>query len=113
MGISYSVVFAVGKEFEDDYEVKDFLSKSNLRLTKEQEQFASDESLSELFYSEDIAGGIECTTLDLYRGWGRVLGYRVSLQPYDTLGQRISELQATFKEHFGVDADVINTVRVS
>jgi hypothetical protein len=105
MGVSYRPLLAVGKWFEDESEAKEYY-EDKVEKIPENEDY--EETLGDYLY--DKKGDLQGTWLDHYSPYGYVLGYKVSLQPYESLAERIQGLQKKFKDVFGEDAEVHSEV---
>lgn len=114
MSTNYSVILAVGKQFENDEEVIEFIQSFGTQAFSEEDFEQIDEGgLDDFFYGNDYFSGIDCQTINYYNGYGRVFGYNLSIRPPEASAENVKEAQAKFKEHFGIEGDIISTVQVS
>lgn len=112
MGVDYSPILYIGKQFEDQKEARDFYERF-FELSDEDKAYIEQESFSEFCYSLD--NGLTGDVLNCYNGYGFVLG--INLGRY--VGEPNKFAEATqnaiskWKEIFGKEKyKVIHTVRV-
>ena len=102
MGVDYTAVLAVGKEFENESEALDFLHSTGAMKEDEDDIDAW------------LPGSMNARSLDLYSGYGYYIG--IDLRPSDVEGFRknfedaVAEWDAVFKGK--ADAEMIHTVRI-
>ena len=114
MSTNYGVILAVGKQFENDEEVIEFIQSFGTQAFSEEDfEQMDDLGLEDFFYSNDYFSGLDCETINYFTGYGRVLGYRLSIRPPEAFAENVKEAQAKFKAHFGIEGDIISTVQVS
>jgi hypothetical protein len=110
MGISHSVILAVGKEFSDgDEGVIEFLKEKGIEIDEEE----LSDGLTELFYGEQYFDGVQCHIVDYYNGWGRVLGYDLSICNPELFAGNVYDAQRKFMRHFGEAGNIVCTVKIS
>ena len=113
MGIDYTALLYVGKQFDDASEATDFL-RDNLGLTDEEEQEIDSDGLSEFLYNENrlvLDGDI----LNYYTDWGGfVLGKQLNPSKYDLFLTEVQDAITHCNTLFtDVEADIIHTVQIS
>ena len=112
MGIDYTALLYVGKQFDDESEATDFL-RDNLGLTDEEEQEIDNDGLSEFLYKNRF--GLEGDILNYYtdRG-GFVLGKQLNSHKYDLFLAEVQDAITHWNTLFpDVEADIIRAVQVS
>jgi len=112
MGVDYKTILAVGKVFDDDHDVRVFLESAGLEITEEEEELIEEDGIVEWLYGQEKWPDLECEIINYYNDYGRVLGYRIALAPYETFAERIKVAQSRFKAVFDVEGEVINRVCV-
>jgi len=112
MGIDYTPLLYVGKEFEDSREAEEFL-RDNIGFIDEEEREIDEDGLSEFLYN-DNRFNLDGDILNYYTDFGGfVLGVELKPRPVDTFAKRVEEAFATWNNLFPKHpADVIHTVKV-
>jgi hypothetical protein len=114
MGVDHTAILAVGKLFDYADEVVDFLRDNN-QLSEGDEEALVEEGnsfISEILY--DREGGLECSCLNLYSGYGYYLGFRISCKNPDEFRRTFEEGERLWHAMFPNDSpEIIKTVRVS
>lgn len=113
MGIDYTALLYVGKQFDDASEATDFL-RDKLGFTDEEEREIDEDGLSEFLYGENrfnLNGDI----LNYYTDWGGfVVGIQLDPRQYDSFIEQVQDAYAHWSSLFpDVEADIIHTVQVS
>lgn len=116
MGVDYTAILAIGKEFDNDGagEIVDFLVGHNILSGDDLGllETEGDSYIQEILY--DREDGLECSCLNLYSGYGYYLGFGVSCQSPELFEKTFKEGMRMWQEMFpDVPAEIINTVRVS
>lgn len=112
MGVDYSAVLYVGKEFENQSEAKDFYERF-FTLSEGEQQFIEDESFSEFCYGLD--SGLSGETLNRYNGYGFIFGIDIgsSIRKPEQFAESVSNAIAKWKELIlDVEPEIIHTVRI-
>ena len=106
MGVNYRAVVAIGREFYDTGEAKDFI-RNNMKLNEDDEELLSD-SLGE--FLETGVGGC----LNLYTGEHWYVGFDISCRSPEAFEKSFNDGVKTWKEMFpDEEFEIINTVCVS
>lgn len=109
MGIDYRAVLAVGKEFDDDSEVEDFV-RANLTLTEEEEEILDEDGITEALYNR---GDLKCECLNAYHGSGFYLGFKLNPRNVERFAEDVSDAINKWNALFPNDeAEIIHTVMV-
>ncbi len=106
MGVDYSAVLYVGKEFEDQSEAKDFYERF-FTLSEE------DESFSEFVYG--LNNGLSGEILNCYDGYGFIFGIDIgpSIRKPEKFAEDVSNAIAKWKELIpNVEPEIIHSVRI-
>lgn len=108
MGVDYTAILAVGKEFENESEAQDFLESYNL-LSEEDLEAIEDCCLSECLPCNMDGGG-----LNMYSGYGYYIGYYIRCHDPETFQKDYIEALTNWDKAFGgkEKAEIIHTVRV-
>lgn len=110
MGISYSAVIGIGKEFSDSYEAESFLEQHNI-LTDDDREVIEEDGLSEWLYSNKK---VEGRLLNYYSGDYYFVGYELSCSDPESFRKSFEEGMENWDKYFpDVAPDVIKTVQVS
>lgn len=112
MGVDYSAVLYVGKQFEDQHEAREFYERF-FALSEEDAQFIDDEDFSEFCYS--LENGLSGKILDCYSGYGFIFGINIGsfVRKPESFAEEVQDAIAKWKELFGEEKyDIIHTVRV-
>lgn len=114
MGVDYTAILAIGKEFDELSEVVEFLeennvlSEANLKVLEEE----GDGYIIEVLYDE--VGMPECSCLNCYSGYGYYLGYNISCRSVEEFEKTLNAGLRMWAEKFPNEpAEIIHTVRVS
>lgn len=108
MGVSYSAILAVGKEFEDRHEAESFL-RDNGFLAEFSEEDIDDNGLGEC-----LPDGMGGSILNYYNGYGFYLGFDISCHNPESFAKDFAEGMEEWDKLFpDTPADVVHTVRVS
>lgn len=110
MGVDYSPVLYVGKEFAGADEAKDFYEKFFL-ITSEDENVIAECGLEELLQDR----GLDGTILNCYNNNGFVLGINIgsSVRNPERFAEDIGDAIITWEELFGNEPfSIIHTVRI-
>lgn len=109
MGVDYTAILAVGKEFESQSEAFHFLDSHNL-LSKSDIEYYEEQGLEECLPC-NMDGGC----LNYYSGEGFYIGYRVRCHDPKSFRKDFEEGMENWDKAFGgkEPADIIHTVRVS
>jgi hypothetical protein len=112
MGVDYTAVLMVGKQFDNEDEAREFLLKHGVELPDEDSQEMED-GLGEYLNSEDFHG-LEWERLDYYTSWdGGVLGWTPSVRQIDTFADEVRQMRERWAGLFGGAApDLVHTVKV-
>lgn len=109
MGVSYTAILAIGKEFNDWDEAKNFLSKY-YEFTEDDEDQIEEDGFSEWLYNHDTFDG---EMLDCYSGDYMYVGYRIRCSDPIIFEESFNSSMNLWKAAFPyVEPDVIHTVRV-
>ena len=112
MGVDYSAVLYVGKEFEDQSEAKDFYERF-FTLSEEDRQFIEDEGFSEFVYG--LGNGFSGETLNCYNDYGFIFGIDIgsSVRKPEQFAESVSNAIAKWKELIpDVEPEIIHSVRI-
>ena len=106
MGVEYTAVLAIGKEFTSEEDAVDFLRERGHLADVKTEQIEDDG------LDEHLPYGLVFQNLDLYSDGCYFLGIRLYADSAVTLRNFLDTAIDTWDSHFpGFPADVINTVR--
>ena len=102
MGVNYTAVLAIGKEFENEREAEEFLREVGL-MTDE------DESIDSW-----LPGNLVGQGLDLYSGYGYYIGYNLRPTNPDKFSKDFESAIAAWEKLFKgkAEAEIIHTVRI-
>lgn len=110
MGIDYSPVLYLGKQFESQYEAKEFYEQ-HFKLSDKEIEFIEEDGFSEFMYSHKELSG---TPLNCYSGYGFVLGIDLSYPDPLTFADNYVKAINMWKKSFGDEPyDLIHEVCVS
>jgi len=110
MGVSYSAIVGIGKEFDDKHDAEAFLEKHNVLSDEDRERIEED-GLSEWLYDNEK---VEGRMLDCYRGDYFFVGYELNCSNPEAFKASFDNGMELWKEYFkDVEPDMIKTVRVS
>lgn len=108
MGVNYSAVIAIGKEFDDKYEAQQFLEDNGILSEKDLEEI-DEEGLSEWLYNNDKIGGGRLN----YSGDYYYVGFDLSVRDPESFRKSFEEGMEQWDKLFPNDPpDMIKTVRV-
>jgi hypothetical protein len=111
MGVSYSAVLAVGREFDEKYDVEQFV-REYLTLSDEDEAYIDDEGISEFLYSKKDWPTCEC--LDLYHGDPYYIGFKLNPRDTERFAENVADAIEKWNKMFpNHPAEIIHTVRIS
>jgi hypothetical protein len=111
MGVDYTAVLMVGKEFDSAAEAANFLRSKGIELPDEDSEEMED-GLEECLGGED-AHGLEWERLNYYSPWdGGCLGWSPNVREVDKFADQIKDMRAKWQELFGEEAGLILTVKV-
>ena len=108
MGVSYTPILGIGKEFDDEEDVIDFLQKHDLLS----EDADLEDGVSEVMYHH--SSGVNVELLNYYSGCGYFVGFPFYVRNIngiqDTLEKAVNKWHEVFPDE---DCSVVHTVRVS
>lgn len=107
MGVSYRACFGVGKEFEEQCEVREWLAARGFECTDEQIDYYGFEEAFE-FLPDGVT--IECT--NLYTGYGYIVYIPVSVWEVEKIGERVNNAIDVWTTSFNEHPETIHTVKV-
>lgn len=113
MGVDYTAVLAYGKEFDEAYEVVEFLTERNVLTREEIDEMEGegDSYISEICYSHASLPNCDC--LNAYSGYGYYLGFKISCRSPEEFEKSFNEAKEKWAAMFPNDpAEIIHTVRV-
>lgn len=109
MGVDYRAVVGIGKEFDSEYEILEFLEANDV-LDDEDREFIEADGLSEWGYGQNK---VEVVCLDCYGGNYYFLGYEMSCNDPESFQKSFDEGMSNWNKYFPNDApDMIKTVRI-
>jgi hypothetical protein len=109
MGVDYTAILAVGKEFENESEAAHFLRAYDLLSATDMEGIENGESLSEMLPLK-----MDGSCLNFYTGYGYYIGYDLRSYDPDSFREDFESAVAKWKSAFeGKEkAEIIHTVMV-
>lgn len=111
MGVDYTAVLMVGKEFESPGEAADFMRSHGLDVPGDDDE-AMEDGLAEFLYSGSIEG-LNFKLLNYYSSWdGGILGWDLNVSPPEKFAEQVGNLLQRWKTLFNEDADIVHTVKV-
>ncbi len=110
MGVYYSALLYLGKEFEDKHEAFSFYD-GYVDVPEEDRELIDTDGFSEYMYDQkEITGD----TLNCYSGQGFIIGVDLSYPDPNTFKDDFAKAEQTWKKYFKDEPyELINTVRVS
>lgn len=112
MGVDYSPVLYIGKQFEDQREAREFYERF-FELSEEDREYIEQESFSEFCYGLD--NGLTGKVLNCYNGYGFVLGIDLGryVRKPEEFAEATKKAVDKWKELFGEEkCEVVYTVCV-
>jgi len=112
MGVDYSPVLYVGKEFEDQNEAKEFYSKF-YNYTEEDEEYIEQENFQE--WCSGLDNGLSGEILNCFNGYGFVFGIDIgsSVRQPDLFNSKVQDAISEWEELFGNEPfSIVHTVSV-
>lgn len=112
MGVDYIAVLAIGKEFESEDEIQDFLDDNNFEFSDHAKIYIEENSLYE-FFEDRCDGGIVVELLDYYNGNHYYLGFPLSVHNVERFSEDVFEAIHKWDALFPNNpAEIIHTVKV-
>lgn len=108
MGVDYSAVLMVGKAFNEESDAVDWLESKGVEFAEDD----LEDGLADYLDSNKNKLAITGTILNMYTGYGFVLGYYLTLHDPANFGQQYQEMFDKFKSTFNIDPDLISEVLV-
>lgn len=112
MGVDYSPVLFVGKQFEDQREAQEFYEKF-FELSDEDKEYIEQENFQEFCYGLD--NGLSGVTLNCYNGWGFVFGINLGkhVREPNKFAEATQNAVNKWKDLFGEEEyEIVYTVRI-
>lgn len=112
MGVNYSPVLYVGKQFENEYEAKEFYSKF-YDYTEEDLEYIEEENFQE--WCSGLYNGLSGEILNHYNGYGFVFGIDIgsSVRQPDLFNIEVQDAITKWKGLFGNEPfSIVHTVSV-
>lgn len=108
MGISYSAILAIGKEFDEQSEAVQFLVDNGLATEEEIEEA---DGPSEWLYNHESLDG---SMLNYCSGYGFYIGFDISVRSTERFAKDYTEGLAEWNKLFpDTPAEIVHTVMVS
>ena len=109
MGVDYRAVVGIGKEFENTYEILEFLEANNV-LDDEDREAIEEDGVEEWGYGQNK---VEVVCLDCYSGNYYFMGYELSCTDPESFRKSFEDGMSNWDKYFPNDeATMIKTVRV-
>lgn len=112
MGVDYTAVLMVGRDFDSAEEAADFLRRHGVEIPGNDSE-EMEAGLSEYLYSTNLMNGLDFERLNYYSSWdGDVLGWHVSTSEPEKFLSAVSEAIGRWKTLFNEESYIIHTVKV-